>query len=336
MSGHDLLVNVSTALSENASEYSFRMPPEVEHFLGHADVLHILALILGAAVIISGMRLPQVLASAASISFGFWLGLVVQDRQQFDQPILGTLHLPRGAWLAMLVALMGCSAAGALAYLMWRMALALLNAGMLMLLSLAACRLANASPEKVFRIGASLLSTYRLVSGIVLFVSFMASVVAVVFRPEEMIAFDAALLGSLLLLSGMSHFAQRFGAAERPFSLLDDLARMLSEVRGGRCELWKSYETQDSGIRGCDCSDHCRTEIILWIIVSWAILSTCWLLQKRLLSRFDDVKKAYFEELQPLAKETEIGVREPEMHADFAGKLSETRMPADVLGRRRV
>jgi len=158
--------------------------------------------------------------------------------------------------------------------------------------ALAICRLAKVSPEYIMKVGSSLLSMYRLIGAIVLVVTTLASILLVRRFHKAMVSFTSAHLGTLLLLSGFSYFAQRVGAAEAPFSLLDDMARIIAEVRHGRCHIWEDIEematnatksvlkvpitkesaAQNAALVKCDCGEECRTEIIAWLVSSWFVV----------------------------------------------------------------
>jgi len=266
----DILVNASQTLATNATVWVSR--EEVEHFLGDPTVLHTVALVLGIISIMFGRRLPQVLAFVASVSFGLWVGLLVQDRQIYNQPMLG-VDLPDGIWLPLTLGTIAAISAALLVWVAWRTALILLTAGLFMFISVAIWRLMNVSPERMFKDGASLLSTYRVVGAVSLVVAVLVFALLVRRFHNAMVAFASAHLGTLLFLSGVSHFAQRAGADEAPFSLLDDLARVFAEVRSGKCHLWDNGEDEDTGLEGCDCSHHCRTEILAWLLSSVTVLA---------------------------------------------------------------
>mmetsp|Transcript_64967 Transcript_64967/g.201437 ORF Transcript_64967/g.201437 Transcript_64967/m.201437 type:complete len:324 (-) Transcript_64967:147-1118(-) len=281
MAGRHLLANATALLAQNASnetaaglnQTSWLTREEVEHFLGDPVVLHSMALILGVIAIGFGRRLPQLLAAVSSISLGLWVGLVIQDRQAYRQRVMGTVDLPEGTWFPVTVGLLTVVVAGAFGLFAWRAALVLLTACLVTAVALAICRLANASPEKILRVGASLLSAYRIVGAVVLVLAVLVFALLVRRFHRAMIAFSSAHLGTLLLLSGVSFFAQSAGAADLPFSLLDDLARIMAEVRGGRCHLWEEEERAGSpGLQGCDCGDQCRTEIMAWLLSSSTVL----------------------------------------------------------------
>ncbi|CAK0823841.1 unnamed protein product [Prorocentrum cordatum] len=71
---------------------------ELDHFLGDPDVLHGVALVMGIAAIGLGKRLPQMLAAVSATTLGLYVGLVVQNRQQFSEPVFGTVEIPEGAF----------------------------------------------------------------------------------------------------------------------------------------------------------------------------------------------------------------------------------------------
>mmetsp|Transcript_49124 Transcript_49124/g.110561 ORF Transcript_49124/g.110561 Transcript_49124/m.110561 type:complete len:330 (+) Transcript_49124:92-1081(+) len=286
-----------TALGGNLTQWITR--EEVEHFLGDPDVLHAVALVLGIAAIAYGRRLPHLLAAVSSVSLGLWVGLVIQDRQAFNEHLFGKVEIPEGTWFPIVIGLVTTIAAGVLGLVAWRAALVLLTACLLATIALAICRLANASPERILKVGASLLSAYRIVGAVVLVIAILASTLLVKRFHKAMIFFSSAHLGTLLLLSGISHFSERAGAMEAPFSLLDDLARVMAEVRGGRCHLWKSEGREDTGLKGCDCGQQCRTDIIAWLVCSATVLGMKAAI--RLLDRRFKGQKPSDEEKAPLA-----------------------------------
>jgi hypothetical protein len=288
---------------------------EFDHFLGDPDVLHAVALVMGISAIGLGKRLPQLLAAVAATSLGLYVGLVIQDRQRFNEPAFGEVEIPQGVWFPVVAGLLSAAAAGALTYLTWRTALVLLTGSIVMLIGLAVCRLFEVSPERIFQLGASLLSAYRVVGAIVLILAILASVLLVRKFHKSMVSFASANLGTLLLLSGVSYFAQKAGA-EAPFSLLDDMARIVSEVRGGRCQLWEDggpttaaprlLQEQaggDPGLEGCECQAQCRTEILAWICSTITVLLGRYLLwrYKETKEQREKRKKKEKEEKEPLA-----------------------------------
>ncbi|CAE8685996.1 unnamed protein product, partial [Polarella glacialis] len=310
-SSNDILQNASlTILNQTNSSSSWFSKDEVEHFLGDPDVLHAVALVLGTGAIVLGRRLPMMLAVVASVTLGLWVGLVIQDRQAYNNPLFGAIDLPEGQWVPLVAGFLAASAAAGLSYLTWKLALALLTGFLVALLAISACRLANVSPEKIFQLGASLLSAYRVVGAVVLTLAVLVSYVLVRKCHKVMASFASAQLGTLLLLSGVSHFSARVGN-KAPFSLLDDLARIVAEVRGGRCQMWAEGEEEagsgenatgggDTGLLGCDCGDQCRTEISAWMLSSATVLAARGLssyLRRRRAARLKDGE----EETAPLA-----------------------------------
>ncbi|OLP78428.1 hypothetical protein AK812_SmicGene41392 [Symbiodinium microadriaticum] len=236
--GFELLTTAGSIIS-NHTNTTWLSAAEVEHFLGDPDVMHAIGLILGTGAIVWGKRLPHMLAAVASTSLGLWIGLVAQDRQHFQKPVWG-MELPEGQWFPWAAGIAAGAAAAILSYFTWKLALALLTGGLVTLLALAACRLANVSPEKVF----DAISCLQLLASqschcainvvidacaVVLTLSVIAFFFTVRKCHAQMSEFASAQLGTLLLLSAVSHFAARVGA-EAPFSLLDDLARMVAEA----------------------------------------------------------------------------------------------------------
>ncbi|CAE7828374.1 unnamed protein product [Symbiodinium sp. CCMP2456] len=208
--GFELLTTAGSIIS-NQTNTTWLSAAEVEHFLGDPDVMHAIGLILGTGAIVWGKRLPHMLAAVASTSLGLWIGLVAQDRQHFQKPVWG-VELPEGKWFPWAAGIAAGAAAAILSYFTWKLALALLTGGLVTLLALAACRLANVSPEKVFELGSSLLSSYRLIGAVVLTLSVIAFFFTVRKCHAQMSEFASAQLGTLLLLSAVSHFAARVGA----------------------------------------------------------------------------------------------------------------------------
>lgn len=263
--------NVSKVISNHNSTANGAWPSadEVEHLLGDPDVDHAVAVVLGAVAVVYGRRLPQLLAAVAAMSFGLWTALVIHDRQVYDQPLFGKIHLPSGEWVPIVAGLLAGVLAGLLCRVAWKAALVGLTAGLLVLISASICRLFNVSPDKVVQVAASKLSAYRVVGAVVLVVGVIASALLVKRFHKHMIKFSSAFLGTLLLLSGVSHFSARIGAGT-PFSLLDDLARIYSEVRDGNCKLWEQPDA--APLQRCDCQEDCQTEILAWIASSFAVL----------------------------------------------------------------
>ncbi|CAE7612413.1 unnamed protein product [Symbiodinium pilosum] len=313
--GVELLATAGSIISNQTNSSEWLSATEVEHFLGDPDVLHAIGLVLGTGAIVWGKRLPHMLAAVASISLGLWIGLVAQDRQHFNTPVWG-VDLPEGKWFPWVAGVAAGAAAAVLSYFTWKLALALLTGGLVTLLALAACRLANVSPEKVFQLGSNLLSSYRLVGAVVLTLSIIVFFFMVRKCHAQMSEFASAQLGTLLLLSAVSHFAARVGA-EAPFSLLDDLARMVSEVRAGNCHLWENQEQlQDPGLAGCDCGEKCRTEIGAWLASSATVLASKCMLRWYRTRKAD---KPTQEEIAPLAREGSSG---PGMSPQVVGAAS--------------
>mmetsp|Transcript_17713 Transcript_17713/g.30990 ORF Transcript_17713/g.30990 Transcript_17713/m.30990 type:complete len:345 (-) Transcript_17713:42-1076(-) len=300
----DLLAAASITIQNftNATHW----PPtveEVEHFLGDPDVLYTFALLLGIAAILLGKRLPALLAVVSSVTLALFVGLLVQDRQRFKNPLWGTIELPQGTWFPWFAGLFAGAAAAGLSYVTWKAALAMLTGGLVMLIAIAVCRMANVSPDKIFRVGSNLLSSYRIIGAVVLVVMVVLFWLIVQKAHNQMANFASANLGTLLLLSAVSHFSARVGA-EAPFSLLDDFARIAAEVRGGNCHLWKREDQDDTGFHGCDCSEKCRSEIGAWIASSITVIVCRWLLDwYRRRKEEQKKRKPTEEETAPLSAE---------------------------------
>lgn len=291
----------------------------VEHFLGDPAVLHATALVLGLVAILLSKRFPLVLAAVASCSFGLWTGLVVQDRQIYEQPLYGW-ELPEGAWVPICAGLLAAASVAALTGLVWRLSLAMLTGGILMLLSVAFCRLVNVSPKRILKVGSSMLSMYRIVGAVVLVVTVLGAALLTKKFHKAMLSFASAHLGTLLLLSGISYFAQEAGGVEAPFSLLDDLARIFSEVRSGRCHLWENQEGEstENHLEGCDCGESCQTEIVAWIVSSWVVLGSRLVIKWQDRRKKERAKEATAEEKVSLKSETSFN-KEGEPSAETIG-----------------
>lgn len=334
----------------NGTEDAFWTVEQLDHFLGDPDVLHAVALVMGIAAIGLGKRLPLMLAAVSATTLGLYVGLVVQNRQQFNEPMFGTVEIPEGVWVPIVAGLVSGTAAASLAYLTWRVALVLLTGSVVMLLGLAICRLLNVPPERIFTVGASLLSTYRVVGAVALIVTIIGSVLLVRRFHKGMVSFASANLGTLLLLSGVSYFSQKAGN-EAPFSLLDDLARILSEVRGGRCHLWEaSAEGQaggeaaeplnrllqqlreagdDPGLHGCDCEEQCKTEIFAWIASTITVL-----VGRYIMSRYDRKRKDKSKSSQNKSERKERKKEEKEPLAKSPASQTDASPEACVIGNR--
>ena len=57
---------------------------EFEGFLMNAQMVHVFAFLGGVLIIVCGKRFPRLIAGVASVAFGIWVGLVIQDFQEHD------------------------------------------------------------------------------------------------------------------------------------------------------------------------------------------------------------------------------------------------------------
>lgn len=327
MAENTLLGNASAIIANisNGSIVNNTWPTEgeIEHLLGDPDFDHAIALILGAVAVVYGRKLPQLLALVAALAFGLWTALVIHDRQMYDQPLFGTVDLPKGEWLPILGGVLAGAAAGLLCKVAWKASLVLLTAGLLVLIAMALCRLMNVSPDKVLQLAATQLSTYRVVGAVVLVVGLVLSALLVKSCHEYMITFASAFLGTLLLLSGISHFSSRVGAGT-PFSLLDDLARILAEVRDGNCHLWDHDEA--APLQKCKCESNCQTEILAWIVSSVTVLIAR-ILRKKIEAYCESRKKRATEEEKAPFNDNENPPNEdsPYINPGKGGKIVEPK-----------
>jgi len=256
----DVLANTTDSVLESAESLSRE---QVEDILGNPDVLHTIFLALGiAAILFSVRRFPKVLATIASVSIGLWTALLFRDWQIEGTPL--GFNLPGGAWVPIIAGVLAATLAAVLVYFMWRVALAVLAAAIFMLLSLAVCHLASVKPETLFDSGVELLQTYRVVGVVVLILALIISLLLVRRFHEALLIVATVHLGTLLLITGASYFAQRIVAsADTPISLLDSLARLVAAVHAGACD----------ALEDCDCRVRCKLEIIAWVVSSWIIIT---------------------------------------------------------------
>jgi len=255
----------------NVTDFFGTSLPEIEHFLGDPDVLHIAFVGLGLVALLFSKRFPQVLGLVAAICIGLWVALVVQEKQVFVGSSFAGIEVPQGSWVPLVVGLLAAAAAGIVAYFTWRIALGAITYGVLAMLFIAICRLFNMSPEQVLRKSNEAISAHPMAGAIALVIAIFLAVFLIRKCHKAMASFVSAHIGMLLLLSGLSYFMQKASGEEAPFSLMQDLARIWSQVRHGRCHIFDNV-SESTNLQGCDCGEHCRGDIAAWILGSWVVL----------------------------------------------------------------
>mmetsp|Transcript_69255 Transcript_69255/g.166070 ORF Transcript_69255/g.166070 Transcript_69255/m.166070 type:complete len:339 (+) Transcript_69255:124-1140(+) len=271
LSASALLAGGTDAADANATGFFGASAEEIEHFLGDAAVLHAGLLVLGFVALLFSRRFPHALGAVTAISIGLWVALIVQEKQPFADAAIAGVEIPKGQWVPLVAGGLAAAASGIAAYFMWRLALGVATYGVLTMLFLALCRLFDTSPEAILQLGGKAMSAHPMVGAVGLVVLvFSAAFLARRFH-KAMVSFVSAHIGMLLLLSGLSYFVQQASGEDAPFSLLQDLARIWAQVRHGRCKLFDDL-SESNNLQGCDCGEHCKTEIAAWILSSWTVI----------------------------------------------------------------
>merc|ERR1712232_1388369 len=123
--------------------------------------------------------------------------------------------------------------------------------------------------------GSLLMLKYSIAFAVALAVAFVGAAVVVNMKHKILVSFASTHLGMLLILSALSHFAQRAGHVEAPFSLFENLAGIFAQVRTGACGGFDDRNAgQEKGhvARSCGCDGQCRGEIAAWLLSSWLVL----------------------------------------------------------------
>lgn len=244
-----------------------------------ALVLHCISLLLGVVIVVWGTRVPQLLALVAAAGAGLWIGLVFEEGLTFNHAVFG-VYTPTGEREPLIVCIVFATLSGCLSYFARQTALSLLTAILLSLNAVSLLRAMDVSPIQATHLDALTFPTFGLVAAVVLVLAFLATALLVfrLKRKQLAIGFSTAQLGSLLMLSALSQIVQRAGSSRVPFSILGDLARVMAQPRGSRCEaVWSGEDlvadlAADDSRRLCQCGALCRTEIFLWIAGSWGLM----------------------------------------------------------------
>jgi hypothetical protein len=230
---------------------------EVHLFLLHPHVINAIFIVLGLLTLLCGARrYPRMpLGAIASLCAGLGVGLLLQGWQA-SGTFAGSIY--QGIWFP-IVGIVAASALFALfVRLVWKAALALTDGALLVLLVLAACRLSHddSSADQP-------LWLYRVGAGVVLLISLAASALLVRRCPDNALVLAVVHLGTLLVITGTSHFAKvLFMSDGEPTTLLDNLVHSLVDVFNKDCGL----------LPGCDCNRWCEAEISSWFACSWLLL----------------------------------------------------------------
>merc|ERR1712187_982535 len=194
------------------------------------------------------------------------------------------------------------------------------------LVSISLCRLAYIPTAQRVHIGESALPTYSVVA----VSAFLSSVVLVTagvrYFSQTTISWTLVHVGTLLLLDGVSFFTQSVYDSD-PFSLVDDLARIIAEAQGGTCAL-DDPQPGSKIVRRCDCAKLCRTEIIGWFVITWALIGLGGYhhyLRYSSDKALENVVNAFMKAVTPRSKREKAGATEEET----AGLTDETPCESD-------
>lgn len=275
--------NNSTMFLNHSSVFQNR--EEFEHFLGDPDVVHGVAVGFGVLTLCFATRFPKLLGGIAVVTFGVWVGLVFQDLGDNPDPE-ATVQFDEGLWwLPLFMAIVSSILAGIFAYKTERVGLGILASAILVMISLTFMRLTGMHVEaslndmhtKPFHeFGVYVYGTIMVVSMVFVFVT--------KYYYEGVLKFVSAFLGTLLVISGCSYFIQDWSQSDLEeledsrdgFSLLDDIARMVAQVRYEQCVEYSELYPERHSKEGCECELDCMSEIVAWYILSFAVLIFRW------------------------------------------------------------
>eukprot|EP00397_Hematodinium_sp_SG-2012_P037857 GEMP01041100.1.p1 GENE.GEMP01041100.1~~GEMP01041100.1.p1 ORF type:complete len:382 (+),score=88.11 GEMP01041100.1:81-1226(+) len=267
-----LLANTDAPINQtagNTTDHNHWVTTEdVEHFLGDADTVHALLLVFGILVIIIGDKFPKLVSTVTSLAFALWCGLMVQQRQDMGKGFGGILPKTweESSSLPAIAFFVAAGAAGALVHFAQKAALVVLTGGVFMLVSGSVLRLANINPTELYDDRDSMNMNSAVALG-----AFVVGMVVCMYLARKfhkiVLLVCSALIGTMLMISGISYFAQKDEDPDKvPVSLLDDLAHTFADVRSGKCHVFGAKKG------GCDCGEDCKTEIIAWFICSALVL----------------------------------------------------------------
>lgn len=242
---------------------------DIALILADSDAVHVMLLALGTLVILVGDKFPKLISAVAAITFGFWCGLMIQERQDAGKSFGNMMPkaLEESAHLPGLVSLGAAVAAGTLVHFAQKVALVVLTGGVFMLVCGSVLRLANINPTALYDENKDV-NIYGMVGISAFVVGVVVCGLLVKKFHKAMLLICSALIGTLLMISGISYFAQRDGSNDTvPVSLLDDLANTFADVRSGKCHIFGERKG------GCDCGEDCKVEIIAWFSCSALVLA---------------------------------------------------------------
>mmetsp|Transcript_18642 Transcript_18642/g.46537 ORF Transcript_18642/g.46537 Transcript_18642/m.46537 type:complete len:442 (+) Transcript_18642:84-1409(+) len=248
-----------------------------QHFLGHPDLLYLGCLFTGALLLLASRRFPALFTTAGALVAGVWVGLLFQDLQDHRNTASDEWWLPMFLSISVFVVLM-------VVLHKWSFAgIGALSSMMAMVQILALLRLFQVNIER--EVFGKVYDAPFLEFGVFIYAFLILLTVVNILAARYgfkhvLVHVTSVLLANLLLTSSLSYFLQRaINANEderlrqrRGFSLLDDLARVTSQVRYGQCGGHFERETaRENGVweKGtCDCAAGCCLEILTWFFAS--------------------------------------------------------------------
>lgn len=265
---------------------------------------------MGLLIILFGDKYPKLIAVVATLTFGFWCGIMVQERQDADKSFGLPSSWDESRSLPGIVAVVAAGAAGLLVHFARSAALVVLTAGVITLACASVFRLVNINPAHVYD---SEGINYKALIGIGVFVIILCLCLHCLVKKfhNVMLMICGALLGCMLLVSGISYLSQR--GSDQPVSLLDDLARTVTNVKSGRCR--DSFDE-----RGCHCGHGCKIEILLWLLCSAIVLIVRLILYRRR----EKMKKRYTQ-----MDNMDEGSESPQKKSEFNSIIGKSNLDAN-------
>ncbi|CAD7928638.1 unnamed protein product [Amoebophrya sp. A120] len=253
--------------------------PDRSHFLGHPDFLYLVCLVAGVAIVLLSNRVPKLFTTAGSLVAGVWIGLIFMDLQDHNNTATDEWWLP-----------LFCSVASSLVLLVvlnrWiRIGIGVLSSMMIVVQLLALLRLLQVNVERdvLGKIHHEPFYQYGVWIYLVLALLTCGMCVLSRFSGNLVVNATSVALGTLLVISACSYFLQRAINSEesermrnrRGFALLDDLARVTSQVRYEQCGRFLPDRAAANGLwekGGCDCKVGCVFEILAWFFSKAGVL----------------------------------------------------------------
>jgi hypothetical protein len=269
---------------------------EAKFFLLHPEVLHALCLLMGLTILFAREYHGWVVAVVASLTVGLFLALIVQDRAETHDSIMG--YLPYEIWAPLAVGVCGACGVGVMAYLLRGLAAIILNACIASLLFAAVVRMGD--PD--------LVAPYdTVVFGIFGVWFFACSIMRCQDRRwgKYLLLISGAWLGSFLAVAGLGYFIQGPLGVEQRKSMFDDLGQLIGAVMYGYCghapigthpafDAQVHTEKEKPQPVRCQCHEKCRVQYACW--VGLANLTLCFYC---LAARYSAAERDGYESVTP-------------------------------------